>query len=566
MNYIKMLTQQKLSLMLAVYIGIFLNLSVFYRRFEPVFSSFKLMPWLSALAEVMAAILLTFFLMRLLSLGGKWFYRVTATLLVLISVSASYYMTFFNVVIGYGIVASVMTTDVDLSKEVVGYHFILWMVLVSIVPLVLIWTNKQRMTLLEQLKTPGQRIKPLLTLLLAVALVWLPIRYFDKLQSANEKLTNIDLPSYGGVVAHSYLPSNWLSALGLFAYTSYDEKMEHDDLLDPAKKFTYVAPPAGLDDTYVVFVIGETTRWDHMGLLGYERDTTPKLSHEKNLVAFRGESCDTATKLSLRCMFVREGGTMDNPGRTLKEQNVFAVLKELGFSSELFAMQSEVWFYNNTDADNYVFREQIGSEQRNQGKSVDDMLLIPELKASIDRHPEGKHLVVLHTKGSHYLYSQRYPREYARYQPECMGVDDTCSKAMLINAFDNSVLYTDTVLDSVFDQLRDKKAIVFYASDHGESISDNMHLHGTPRNMAPPEQFRVPMIVWASDKYLADANNKSAFERLQEQQHAGKTHRHVELFDTIMGCLGYTSPNGGIKQSNNWCADPKLAAESGAAK
>ncbi|MFG1174645.1 kdo(2)-lipid A phosphoethanolamine 7''-transferase [Erwiniaceae bacterium CAU 1747] len=566
MNYIKMLTQQKLSLMLAVYIGIFLNLSVFYRRFDPLFSSFKPMLWLSALVEVTAVILLSFFLMRLLSLGGKWFYRITATLLVLISVSASYYMTFFNVVIGYGIVASVMTTDIDLSKEVVGYHFILWMVLVSIIPLVLIWTNKQRMTLLEQLKTPGQRIKPLLLLLLTVALVWLPIRYFDKLQSANEKLTNIDLPSYGGVVAHSYLPSNWLSALGLFAYTSYDEKMEHDDLLDPAKEFSYVAPPAGLDDTYVVFVIGETTRWDHMGLLGYERDTTPKLSREKNLVAFRGESCDTATKLSLRCMFVREGGTMDNPGRTLKEQNVFAVLKELGFSSELFAMQSEVWFYNNTDADNYVFREQIGSEQRNQGKSVDDMLLIPELKASIERHPQGKHLVVLHTKGSHYLYSQRYPREYARYQPECMGVDDTCSKAMLINAFDNSVLYTDTVLDSVFDQLRDKKAIVFYASDHGESISDNMHLHGTPRNMAPPEQFRVPMIVWASDKYLADANNKSAFERLEAQQRTGKTHRHVELFDTIMGCLGYTSPDGGIKQANNWCADPKASAGSSIAK
>lgn len=40
-------------------------------------------------------------------------------------------------------------------------------------------------------------------LLLAVLLIWLPIRYFDKAQSANEKQTNIDLPSYGGVVAHS---------------------------------------------------------------------------------------------------------------------------------------------------------------------------------------------------------------------------------------------------------------------------------------------------------------------------------------------------------------------------
>ena len=555
MNYIKSLTQQKLSLLLALYLGILLNLPIFYRRFDGFLTKSTLTDWLSAGAEVLAAVLLTFFLMRLLSLGGKWAYRILASLCVVISVAAAYYMAFFNVVIGYGIVASVMTTDVDLSKEVIGLHFVVWMVLVSALPLLLIWRNNLSQTLFEQLKTPGQRLKPTLVLLLSVALVWLPIRYFDKLQKVNEEITNIDLPSYGGVVAHSYLPSNWIAALGLFAWTKVDEEMDGAELLDPAKKFTYVAP-AGLDDTYVVFVIGETTRWDHMGLLGYDRDTTPKLSKEKNLVAFRGESCDTATKLSLRCMFVREGGTMDTPGRTLKEQNVFAVMKELGFTSELFAMQSEVWFYDNADVNNFSFREQIGSEKRNQGKAVDDMLLVPELQASLERFPKGKHLVVLHTKGSHYLYSQRYPRSFARYQPECMGVDETCSKAQLINAYDNSILYVDTMLDSVLDQLRDKKAIVFYASDHGESISENMHLHGTPREMAPPEQFRVPMMVWASDKYLADPTNRSNFDRLQAQQRVGKTHRHVELFDTILGCLGYSSPDGGINPANNWCQAP----------
>ena len=283
-----------------------------------------------------------------------------------------------------------------------------------------------------------------------VALVWLPLRMLDDEQSVQE-LANIDLPSYGGVVAHSYLPSNWLSALGLFAYTRYDESQDQSTLFDPGKHFTYV-PPADIDDTYVVFIIGETTRWDHMGMLGYERDTTPRLSKEKNLVAFRGESCDTATKLSLRCMFVREDGTEDNPQRTLKEQNVFAVMKELGFSSELFAMQSEVWFYNNTEVDNYAFREMIASEKRNDGKAVDDMLLVDEMKESLARYPKGKHTVILHTKGSHYLYSQRYPRSYARYQPECMGVDDSCTKAQLINAFDNTVLYTDSFISNVIDR------------------------------------------------------------------------------------------------------------------
>ena len=555
MNYIKTLTQQKLSLLLSLYIGILLNLPIFYRRFDPFISKSNATDWFSAAAEILASVLLPFFLMRLLSLGGKLVWRILATVVVLISVAAAYYMAFFNVVIGYGIVASVMTTDVDLSKEVIGFHFVLWMVLVSALPLMMIWMNNLRETLFEQLKTPGKRLKPLVILALSVALVWLPIRFFDKLQKTNEEITNIDLPSYGGIVAHSYLPSNWLAAVGLFTWTRVHETLDDQELLDPAKKFTYVAPP-GIDDTYVVFVIGETTRWDHMGILGYDRDTTPKLSKEKNLVAFRGESCDTATKLSLRCMFVREGGTMDNPGRTLKEQNVFAVMKELGFTSELFAMQSEVWFYDNINANNFAFREQIGSEKRNQGKAVDDMLLVPEMKASLDRFPKGKHLVVLHTKGSHYLYSQRYPRSFAKYQPECMGVDETCSKAQLINAYDNSVLYVDSMLDSVLDQLRDKKAIVFYAADHGESISENMHLHGTPREMAPPEQFRVPMIVWASDKYLADSQNRSNFERLQAQQRVGKTHRHVELFDTILGCLGYTSPDGGINPANNWCQAP----------
>lgn len=554
MNRVKTLSQQNISLLLAIYIGIFLNVSVFQRRFAALVNHFTSTELIQAVTEVCAIVLFTFFVLRLISLGGKLFFRIIATLLVLISVAASYYMVMFNVVIGYGIVVSVMTTDIDLSKEIIGWHLFIWMALVSAVPLFLIWKNNLHLTLMEQIKTPGQRALPLIVLLATALLVWLPLRYLDHEQSVNEKKTNVDLPSYGGVVAHSYLPSNWLAALGLYAYTQVDESRDAGNYFDPAKEFTYV-PPADIDDTYVVFIIGETTRWDHLGILGYERDTTPRLSKEKNLVAFRGTSCDTATKLSLRCMFVREGGTADNPQRTLKEQNIFAVMKSLGFTSELFAMQSELWFYNNADTNNFSFREIIASEKRNDGKPVDDMLLVNELQESLRTHPKGKHLVILHTKGSHYLYSQRYPRSYARYTPECKS--NTCTKDELINAFDNSVLYTDTFIDNVIDQLRDKKALVFYASDHGESIDENSHLHGTPREMAPPEQFRVPMMVWASDSFLEQPDHKLAFEQLQAQQRVGARKRHVELFDSILGCLGYTSPDGGINPANNWCAKPQ---------
>ncbi|WBM70728.1 kdo(2)-lipid A phosphoethanolamine 7''-transferase [Buttiauxella sp. WJP83] len=560
MNYVKSMTQQKLCFLLAVYIGLFLNLSVFYHRFEGFIREFSGFKAFSMLAEVAACVLVTFFLLRLLSLFGRTVWRILASVIVVVSVAASYYMTLLNVVIGYGIIASVMTTDIDLSKEIVGYQFVMWMILVSVIPLALIWGSNTRDTLLHQLKTPGQRIKNVAIVLLAGLMVWAPLRLLDKQQNRSEKRSTVDMPSYGGVVANSYLPSNWVSALGLFAWAQADESTDNNSLMNPATKFTYVAPKE-LDDTYVVFVIGETTRWDHMGILGYGRDTTPKLAKEKNLVSFRGESCDTATKLSLRCMFVREGGAEDNPQRTLKEQNVFAVLKQLGFSSELFAMQSEVWFYGNTMADNFSYREQIAAEPRNSGKQVDDMLLVEEMKRSVDKHPDGKHLIVLHTKGSHFSYVQRYPRSFAKWTPECVSIDSECSKEQLINAFDNSVLYTDTVLDSVISQLRDKRAIIFYASDHGESIDEKKHLHGTPRKMAPPEQFRVPLLVWASDKYLENPDRAREFEHMQEQAKMKVPRRHVELYDTILGCLGYTSPDGGINQNNNWCHVPQKAAQ-----
>ena len=555
MKYIKAMTQQKLSFLLALYIGLFMNGAVFFRRFDGYAQDFTAWKGVAAVVELVGTVLVTFFLLRLLSLFGRRIWRVLATLVVLCSAGASYYMTFMNVVIGYGIIASVMTTDIDLSKEVVGLHFVIWLVAVSALPLLFIWSNRCRYTLLRQLRTPGQRLRSVTLVVLAGLMVWGPIRLMDMQQKKVERSTGVDMPSYGGVVANSYLPSNWLSALGLYAWAQVDESSDNKSLLNPAKKFTWQAPQ-GIDDTYVVFIIGETTRWDHMGMLGYDRNTTPKLAQEKNLAAFRGESCDTATKLSLRCMFVREGGAEDNPQRTLKEQNVFSVLKQLGFSSDLYAMQSEMWFYSNTMADNIAYREQIGAEPRNRGKQVDDMLLVDEMKNSLSNHEKGKHLIILHTKGSHYNYVQRYPRSFARWQPECMGVDSSCSREELINAYDNSVLYVDSFIADVIDQVRNKKAIVFYAADHGESINEKEHLHGTPRNIAPPEQFRVPMMVWMSDSYLADPQHAQAFAQLKLQAQQKRPHRHVELYDTIMGCLGYQSPDGGINQNNNWCHVP----------
>ena len=229
-------------------------------------------------------------------------------------------------------------------------------------------------------------------------------------------------------------------------------------------------------------------------------------------------------------------------------------MKKQGFTEDLYSMQSEAWFYNKVMADSYSLRESIQAEKRHTGQPVDDMALVSELKDSIQQHPKGKHIVILHTKGSHYMYTERYPREFARFKPECQGIDDACSTQEMVNSYDNSLLYMDYFIKQTLDTLRDKNAIVFYASDHGESISENMHFHGTPRDHAPLAQRTIPVMVWASDKFLEDKDNNASFEKLRQLQDKKISVFHEKLFDSILGCSGFTSPDGGINPLRNWCS------------
>ncbi|ORM65359.1 kdo(2)-lipid A phosphoethanolamine 7''-transferase [Pantoea rodasii] len=542
------LRQLYVPIFIALFVGILLNLPIFFRRFEKI--SFD--RTLSLIVEVFAAFCLVLFLCMLLSLLGKYVSRIGMSALVLVSSAASYYMIFYNIDIGYGIVAAVMAADsFDLSKESVGWHFFVWLIAINSVPLFVIWKYHDRQKHSSMQPKFAWSYKTLVMIIAGLG-CWLPLNLMGKVQAEQDKVNNRMMASYGGVVAGTYSPSNWLSGVGLLAYSTFSQAEDDRNLYDPAEHFKYVAPKSA-DDLYIVFVIGESARRDHMGLYGYARDNTPYLDQEKNLIHLQGYSCDTSTKLSLRCMFVREGGASEAPERTLKEMNVFTVMKKQGFSSELFSMQSEAWFYNKVLADSYSVRESIQAEKRHAGQPVDDMALIDELKDSIDRHPQGKHIVILHTKGSHYMYTERYPRAFARYKPECQGIDDACSTEEMVNSYDNSLLYTDYFLKKTFDSLKDKNAIVFYASDHGESISDNLHFHGTPRDHAPMAQRTIPIMVWASDKFLSNKDNQLSFDRLRELQDKKTPVFHEKLFDSILGCSGFTSPDGGINKYRNWC-------------
>ena len=110
--------------------------------------------------------------------------------------------------------------------------------------------------------------------------------------------------------------------------------------------------------------------------------------------------------------------------------------------------------------------------------------------------------------GSHGpAYWQRYPDRFEDFKPVCQTSElGRCTREEIVNAYDNSIRYTD---HNLAEQIRllaamsgQADSLLIYASDHGESLGEKgLYLHGAPYFMAPEEQTRVPFLLWMSDGY-----------------------------------------------------------------
>ena len=150
-------------------------------------------------------------------------------------------------------------------------------------------------------------------------------------------------------------------------------------------------------------------------------------------------------------------------------------------------------------------------------------------------------VIVIHLLGSHGpAYSQRSPAAYKRFLPECTSVNlQDCSRETLLNAYDNSIAYTDHLLASTIGWLKGQSAAwdtaMVYVADHGESLGENnLYLHGLPYALAPDVQKHVPWITWLSPAYERRSGITTAC--LQSARDTRISHDHY--FHSVVGLLG----------------------------
>lgn len=468
-------------------------------------------------------VLLINFLLNLFT--GKYSYKIIYSMVFLGASSALYFINQYNILIDSDMIQNVFETNGAEAFDFVNVTLFVYVIFMGIVPLFILFNIKPRFDSLTK-----SLINRILQGVIGLSLIGL--------------LLFISYPNYASIarnerhLSHKIVPTNFI-----FASISYIKQ----SLKSSRKELKIITADAHIDKkwddkkTVLLLILGETARADHFSLNGYQPMTTPLM----NARAKKGDiinysqvsSCGTSTAVSLPCIFsnlVRQNYSKTEAKTT---ENLLDFLVKTGHDVE--------WRDNNTGCKGLCERTQfldmtdVKGNEFCQGHECYDEVLLDKLKQQILNNPKNQ-VIILHQKGSHGpAYYLRYPPEFKKFTPTCDSNElQSCSQQQVINAYDNTILYTDYFIEqslTLLEQLpKTTQTALIYMSDHGESLGENnIYLHGTPYFMAPKAQTHVPLIVWVSDQ-MQDTF-KIDYECLKKN--TNQSFSHDNYFHSVLGLL-----------------------------
>lgn len=298
--------------------------------------------------------------------------------------------------------------------------------------------------------------------------------------------------------------------------------------------FDNVPASCNTDSLTVVVIIGETLRADHMSINGYHRSTTPLLGATPNVVSLPKLSSPYAyTYQSVPYLLTRADSL--KPELAYDEPAFISLFGKAGYRT--------AWIGNQDDSAPYAYFMNHCDTLINNGATKSlygyDSWLDSELLPHIDRllaHDAPRQLMVLHTIGSHWWYRSHYSRSDARFQPEIDSrVITELTPQQLINSYDNTILSSDRFWTDVIMRLNDRRAVVLYVSDHGESLGEEgRYLH----NDGVPECLNPAGFIWMSDSYISTFPAKAASLR----RNAPLPHDLDKIFHTALSLGNINTP------------------------
>lgn len=438
-------------------------------------------------------------------LSTQRLYRFTLLPLIFLGAFSAYYMDNFNISINPMIIESLLKTTPKEAADFVSFKVIFRMFSLALVPCILVLF----------VKPPKTRAITKLILILSYALLLLGIWLV-----CGKSIT---------FAFKSYKPT--LDMLNPIAPIRSTIRYLSDIASTPTT-YTQVGPDAVLlshdKPKIFVLVIGESARAQNLEFNGYKRPTNPYTKDLPNLINFSNfYSCGTITAISIPCMLTNlTHKTYTSRNLSLYRDNLLDIAQRAGYSVW--------WISNNGGACMGQVCRNIPHVSYYNGKHLDGDML--QEIATLIKHAKQNTFIVVNLHGSHGArYFERYPQNEEYFTPVCKNENlQECSKESLINAYDNSLRYSDFVLRSIINSLQDSPlaTALWYVSDHGESLGEKgQYMHGgLPYVFAPQEQKHIASFIWLgkdfSTRYLTP---------LQARKDSLLNHDYV--FHTILSLL-----------------------------
>ena len=347
-------------------------------------------------------------------------------------------------------------------------------------------------------------------------------------------------------------------------YLAFERNAASENYKEASRNFKFDARSehsATAPEVYVM-VVGETARAHNFSLYGYPRNTNPLLSKTPGIKAFPNVTTQSNTTHKSVPMLLSAASAEDFE-RLFHEKGILAAFKEAGFHTVFISNQlpnhSFIDFLGEQADEHYFLKK----EDALQGNHYDEDLLqkldeiLPKADASSSAHYHYRYrklFVVLHSYGSHFNYQERYPRSFAYFKPDSRSEAKSENRRDLLNAYDNTIRYTDYILHGIIERLQKWEGIqtktdgvygqpisaMLYTSDHGENIFDDdrhLFLHAAPK--ASDYELHVPFIIWTSEgfsKQYPDILKALGENRTKQVQSS------LSAFHTMLGIGGIRTP------------------------
>ncbi len=516
------------NFLVAVWIGIFLNFA-FLEQINTLTPYRGLKAYLFVFAT--GCVLVALYNLIFQIINWKWTVKLFSIILIFIGGFSAYFVGSLGVLITPDQIQNSIQTDAKEAADLLSMRFIIWALLGVLLPiLVLCWIKIKPEPLSKVL------IKKAISAVasFAVILGLLFIFYVDYAAIFRENRSIKGMISPQNVIASSYSYFHKKAPKKNLPLLSYgeDAHLNSTAAKDALPKL-------------MVLVVGETARAESFSLNGYARNTNPELSKQAQLINFsQVSSCGTATAVSVPCMFSGMPRKQYDERLASHREGLLDVAQRAGYKV--------TWMSNNSGCkgvcdrvEQYQIPEEIKQKWCAANECKDGILVdaLTDYIGKIPKDDQTPRLVVLHQLGSHGpAYYKRAPDEFRHFKPFCdTNAIQGCSSEQLVNVYDNSIVYTDHILNQVIEVLKKQshyRTGFWYLSDHGESTGERgMYLHGAPYAMAPSQQTHVPMMMWFSDQWAANAADQVACLSRQKSTELSQDN----LFPSLLSLLDVKS-------------------------